>query len=148
MKSALAEGLSTTSMTVRVGLRIYIGQCTFGNKRKGTTTPPESVATPVLIDNHRPQECSKRLGRILSERASPHPKCPTQAGTGAVIAPRKSWWRPIVPIAVKRDIPRQIAGDLDVVRSIGVELHSTRIVENREKYSGQVEVGLVEPEQL
>jgi hypothetical protein len=36
-------------------------------------------------------------------------KCPAKPGTGAVVAAGEAGWRPVVPVAVERDIPLQIA---------------------------------------
>ena len=72
---------------------------------------------------------------------------PTQPRTEAIVAANKARWRLIVPVTVDRHIPRQVAGNLDVVCGIHVELYAAWLIECGKQCSGKVEVRLVELEQ-
>src|SRR5208283_3677029 len=78
----------------------------------------------------------------------PHAERPAQARAATVVAARKVGWWLVVPVAIERDIPGQVAGDLDVVGSIGIELDAAGFGKNREKRRGDIEIGFVEPEKL
>ena len=72
---------------------------------------------------------------------------PAQPRTGAVITANKTRWRLIVPVTIERDVPRQVAGNLDVVRRIHIEFYAARLIECGKECSGKVEVRFVELEQ-
>src|SRR5215472_15596330 len=76
-----------------------------------------------------------------------HPEGPTQPRTGSVITSLKMGWRLILPIAVKRNIPRQVAGDLDVVARIHAVFNPSRLAEYGHKQTGEVQTGFVKPKQ-
>jgi hypothetical protein len=54
--------------------------------------------------------------------------------------------RTTVPVAVKSDIPFEVADDFNVVGGVRIEPHAPWIRHGRQKGSGQIEVGLAEPE--
>src|SRR5208337_4131967 len=74
---------------------------------------------------------------------SPIPKRPAKPRTGAVVASRKVGRRPVVPVAIERDVPLQVAEQLHVVSSVQIEMDTARL-EN----PGDIQVGLVEPEKF
>ena len=61
--------------------------------------------------------------------------------------PTKARWRLIIPVAIEREIPRQIAGYLDVVCRIHVELYAAWLIECGKECSGEIKVRFVELEQ-
>ena len=79
--------------------------------------------------------------------ASFHAEGPTQPRTGPVITSLKMGWRLILPIAVKRNIPRQVAGNLDVVARIHAVFKPSRLAEYGHKQTGEVQTGFVKPKQ-
>jgi len=83
----------------------------------------------------------------LRRSASFHAEGPAQPRTGPVITSLKMGWRLILPITVKRNIPRQVAGDLDVVARVHGELNTSRLAEYRHKQPGEAQTGFVEPKQ-
>lgn len=52
--------------------------------------------------------------------------------------------RPIVPVAVKRDVPREVTPELEVVPHIGHEPDPTRIGERWQQSAGDIKVRFVE----
>ena len=72
---------------------------------------------------------------------------PAQPRTGPIVTANKARWRLIIPIAIERDIPRQIAGNLDVVCRIHVELYAAWLIECGKECSGEVKVRFVKLEQ-
>src|SRR5208283_321472 len=78
----------------------------------------------------------------------PYAERPAQARASTVVAARKMGRWLVVPVAVERDIPGQVAGDLDVVGSIGIELDAAGFGKGWEKRRGDIEIGFVEPEKL
>src|SRR5215831_5718276 len=78
--------------------------------------------------------------------ASFHAEGPTQPRTGPIITCLKMG-RLILPIAVKRNIPRQVAGDLDLVARIHAVFNASRLAEYGHKQTGEVQTGFVKPKQ-
>src|SRR5215813_5250818 len=72
---------------------------------------------------------SARVMTRARRSASFHAEGPTQPRTGPVITSLKMGRRLILPIAVKRNIPRQVAGDLDVVARIHAVFNPSRLAE-------------------
>lgn len=64
-------------------------------------------AFPILRDEADGARCS--LDVQLSHELVP------------LVTTENTWRRPIVPVSIKRQVPPQIADDLDVIRGIGVE---------------------------
>ena len=60
-------------------------------------------------------------------------KAPANAGGGAIVARRETRGWSVVPISVEREIPIELAPQLDVVRGIQIEVHSPRIRNGREQ---------------
>jgi len=56
-------------------------------------------------------------------------------------------WRLILPIAVKRYIPRQVAGDLDVIARIHAVFNASWLAEYGHEQAGEAQTGFVEPKQ-
>src|SRR5271157_4507232 len=79
---------------------------------------------------------------------SPIPKRPAKSRTGAVVASRKVGRRPVVPVAIERDVPLQVAEQLHVVSSVQIEMDTARLGNGRQENSGDIQVGLVEPEKF
>ena len=57
-------------------------------------------------------------------------------------------WRLVVPVAVERDIPREVAENLYVIGRVHIEVHAPGYRYRRENTSGDVQVGLVETEKF
>ena len=68
-------------------------------------------------------------------------------GTCAVVAAGKAGWGLIVPVAVERDIPSELAPKLDVVSDINIGVDTPGIGKGRQNSRDDVEVGPVETEQ-
>ena len=75
-------------------------------------------------------------------------KCPAESRAGAVVASGKALRRPVVPVAIKRDMPREVASDFDVIAYVHVELHTAGLRDDRKKNSVHGRIGLVEPKEL
>jgi len=71
-----------------------------------------------------------------------------KAGTSSVIAMRKTQWRPIVPVAVEREIPVELAPELNVVGRIEIELNSSRIGNGWKQIAADRQTGPIEAEQF
>src|SRR5215471_1113172 len=71
---------------------------------------------------------------------------PAYAGAGAVVAPDEPWWRAIVPVAVERNIPGEIAPQFYVVRGVQAVVHTAGFGKGRKEIGTDRESGLVEPE--
>jgi hypothetical protein len=69
---------------------------------------------------------------LLSKTPSLKTECPAKARTGSVVAAGKAGWRPIVLVAIEREIPFQIADYLYVIRRVRVETYSTPLGDARE----------------
>jgi hypothetical protein len=54
-------------------------------------------------------------------------KGPAKARAAAIVATGKTMRRLVVPVAVKRQIPRQVAEELEVIGGIGIETDAARI---------------------
>ena len=52
-----------------------------------------------------------------------------------------------IPVSVKRDIPGKIAGDLEVVACIQIELDTTRIIQRRKEQGTEIQISLIKFEQ-
>jgi hypothetical protein len=66
------------------------------------------------------------LGKVLAVA-----KCVVNAGTGAVVATRETSRGLIVPVAVEREIPADLAPKFDVVGNVEIGMHATRVGEHR-----------------
>jgi hypothetical protein len=75
-------------------------------------------------------------------------KSVANAAAGAIVAARESWRGLIVPVAVERQIPGELAPKLDVVGDVEIGVDAAGFGEGGEDYSGQIEVGFVEAEEL
>src|SRR5208283_3008743 len=78
----------------------------------------------------------------------PVAKRPAQPRAGAVVASREVRRRPVVPVAIERDIPCQVAEDLHIIRSIHIEMDATGLGDGRQQNSGDVQGSFVEPEEF
>ncbi len=71
----------------------------------------ELIPTAVIKRGAAKHRCrSNHLGEqihecTVSKRLSLQSKCPADTSAGSVVAPRKAWWRPAIPVAVKREVP-------------------------------------------
>src|SRR5271154_5266614 len=90
----------------------------------------------TAIEHHVPQ----------ADASSLIAKCPAEPRTGAVVTARKAVRRPIVPVAIERRIPRKIAGELDVIGGVNVELDSAGFRDGGHKSCLEAPIGLVESE--
>src|SRR5215472_16760987 len=91
--------------------------------------------------------CSARVMTTARRSASFHAEGPTQSRTRPVITCLKMRRWLIPPVAVKRNIPRQVASDLDVVARIHAVFNASRLAEYGHKQAGEVQSSFVEPKQ-
>src|SRR5262249_50814575 len=73
---------------------------------------------------------------------------PTEPRARSIIASRKSWRWSVVPVAIKRRVPLQIADDLYVIRRICAEAYPARVREGGEERGRHIEMRFAELEQL
>ena len=71
-----------------------------------------------------------------------------EAGTGSIVTAGEAWRRLIVPIPIDGEIPIELPPELDVVRSVQIELHSSRLRKGRKQSGVDGQGGLVETEQI
>ena len=71
-----------------------------------------------------------------------------EAGTGSVVTMGEARRRLIVPVAIDGEIPIELPPELDIVRSIQIELHSSRLRKGRQQFGVDGQGGLVETEQV
>lgn len=84
---------------------------------------------------------------LLAHSLSLYAKCPAQPRATPVVAPGKAWWRLVIPVAIKRDIPRQVAEDLDVIGRVGIDSDATRLGKGWQDSSGCAQIRLAELEE-
>src|ERR1035437_461754 len=90
-----------------------------------------------------------RMRSVLRDLALlPIAKRPAEPRTGAVVAAGEMGGRLVVPVAVERDIPREVAENLYVIGRVHIEVHAPGYRYRRENTSGDVQVGLVETEKF
>jgi len=71
-----------------------------------------------------------------------------EAGTGSIVTTGKAWRRLIVPVAIDVEIPFELPPELDVVRSVQIELHTSRLRKSRQRFGVDGQGGLAETEQV
>src|SRR6266481_10077461 len=71
---------------------------------------------------------------------------PAYAGAGAVVAANEAGGRAIVPVAVQRNVPGEIAPQFYVVRGVQAVVHAAGFGEGGKEIGADRERGLVEPE--
>jgi hypothetical protein len=64
------------------------------------------------------------------------PKCPSKPRTGTIVASRESRWGTVVPVAIKRYVPREIAEQFQIVGSIRLKSEPTQFGEHGEGEGG------------
>src|SRR4029077_13257793 len=98
--------------------------------RTASSTIPEGPAQSRTLAVVTTREFARRLvvqlpwpqlAHSLKKRVA---KTYAKAGASSVIAMCKTQWRPIVPVAVEREIPVELAPELNVVGRIEIELNS------------------------
>src|ERR1700739_1805664 len=75
-------------------------------------------------------------------------KGPAESRTGSIIAAGETGRRPIVPVTVERDIPRQVADELNVIGRIRIETEAARLRECRKKCCGYIQIGFIKLEEI
>lgn len=75
-------------------------------------------------------------------------KCPAQPRAGTIVAAGEVGWRPAVPVAIERYIPRQIAEDLHIIGRVRIEMNAAGFGDGRKQGGGYTPVGFVKPEKL
>jgi len=93
-------------------------------------------------------EHAHRTSRPQADASSLVAKCPTEPRARAVVTTRKAVWRPVVPVAIERGIPRKIAGELDVIGGVHVELDTAGFRDGRHERSLETPIGPIESEEL
>jgi len=63
-------------------------------------------------------------------------KGPAKAGASSIVASGESRWRTVVPVAIKRHVPREIAEEFEIVGSIRLKSEPTHFGEHGESQSG------------
>lgn len=71
-----------------------------------------------------------------------------KAGAGAVVAARKALGGLIVPVAIERKIPGELAPKFDVVGGVEVRMQPTRVGKGWEYGRGDVEICFIKAEEL
>lgn len=59
-------------------------------------------------------------------------KAYAEAGTGPIVATGEARRRLVVPVAINGEVPIELSPKLDIVRSVQIELHSSRLREGRQ----------------
>ena len=72
---------------------------------------------------------------------------PTEPRTDAIVTSGEALWRLRIPVAIKRDIPFQIADDFDVIGSVRIDSNSAWVGQHRQYGGSCIEVGLAELEE-
>jgi len=73
---------------------------------------------------------------------------PAEAWAHSRIAARKGCRRLAVPVAVEREIPREVAPKLDVIRHVEIGIDARGLVQRRENRGLHGQIGLVEFEEF
>ena len=99
--------------------------------------PTQKFLTPLKFPKGIDHSLKKRVAKAYAE-----------ARGSSVIAMRKTRWRAIVPVAVEREIPVELAPEFDVVRRVEIELNSSRIRNGRKQIAADGQSRPIEVEQF
>ena len=90
--------------------------------------------THVVVDNPHFPLCGIDRRLAFNPQAilpSLKAKCPGKPRAGAVVAAGEAGRRPVVPVAVERYIPLQIAEELHVLGRVGIEMNPAGLGDGR-----------------
>src|SRR5271154_4448817 len=69
-----------------------------------------------------------------------------ESDAGAVIAAHEAHGRPVIPVAIKCDVPPQVGDDLDLVLRVQLEVNPAEVVQGGKKNGCYGQIDLLEPE--